>query len=164
MYVQLSAGGWTNAASFQLRGPRLEPAAVTRALGIEPSLTATRGEPRTRDPARTYRTGAWSLKSEPVLSRVDDHLDDHLRWLLDQLEPRAQQLRAVVAEQELGAEFWCVISMESANVDLELQPETVGRVGALGALRLDIYAPEDVEPESIEIPEPGATRDPSDPD
>jgi hypothetical protein len=81
-----------------------------------------------------------------------------LRWLLDQLEPRAQELRDVVAEQELDVvEFWCAVYMESRNVDFELQSETIGRVAALGArLRLDIYAPEDLEPEVVEIPEPGA--------
>jgi hypothetical protein len=53
--------------------------------------------------------------------------------------------------------------MESANVDLELQPETVGRVATLGAtVRLDIYAPGDVEPDEIEIPDPGATPGPLD--
>jgi Domain of unknown function (DUF4279) len=114
MYAQLSGGDWSNAASFQLRGPRLEPDVVTHALGIEPTDAAKRGEPRPRDPTRTHRTGAWSLKSEPVLSRVEDHLDDHLRWLLDQLEPRAHQLRDVMAEQELHAE-WCRASALSIH-------------------------------------------------
>jgi hypothetical protein len=107
----------------------------------------------------------WSLRSEPVLSPDDDHLDDHLRWLLDQLEPRAQQLRDVVAEQELEPEFWCVILMESANVDLALQPESVGRVAALGAtLRLDVDAPDDVEFDVNEVPQRGLTPRPLDAD
>jgi hypothetical protein len=103
-----------------------------------------------------HRTGAWSLKSETALSSVDDHLDAHLRWLLDRLEPRTQQLKELVAAQELNAQFWCAVFMESANVDFELQPETIGRVAALGAsLRLDIYGPEDAEPDVVEIPEEG---------
>jgi hypothetical protein len=80
-----------------------------------------------------------------------------VRWLLEQLEPRAHQLRDVVAEQELHAEFWCVVEMEALSCDFELPPETIGRVAALGAtLRLDIYAPADPEPDVIELPEPGA--------
>lgn len=163
MYVTLSGGGWSNAASFNLRGPRLDPEVVTHALGIEPSSANKRGELRETDPERTHRIGAWRLKSDDVLSRADDHLDDHLRWLMDQLEPRADQLGDVVAEQELDAEFWCVVHMEAPNCDFELQPETIGRVAVLGAtLRLEIYAPEDAEPEVIEIPEPGAEPEPAD--
>jgi len=71
----------------------------------------------------------------------------------------------VVAEQELDAEFWCVVLMEAPNCDFALPPETLGRAAALGAtLRLDIYAPDDLEPDVIEIPEPGAKREPPDRD
>jgi hypothetical protein len=57
----------------------------------------------------------------------------------------------VVAEQELDAEFWCVVFMEAPNCDFGLPPETIGRVAAVGAvLRLDIYAPENAEFEVIE--------------
>jgi hypothetical protein len=162
---QVEWGDWSNKAKFWLRGRRLEPDVVTHALGIEPSKAARRGEPRTRNPRYRHRTGAWFLESD-VLSPADDHLDDHLRWLLDQLEPRAQQLRDVVAEQELDVvSFWCVVSMEAPNVDFELPPETIGRVAALGAtLRLDIYAPDDLEPYAVEIPEPGAGPEPADAD
>jgi hypothetical protein len=128
----------------------------------------TRGE---NDPERTYRTGTWSLKSNDVVSRADDGLDDHLRWLLNQLEPTARQLAEVVAEQELDAEFWCVVYMEAPNCDFGLRAETLGRIAALRAsLRLDIYAPDDAKPEVIEIPEPSAqpeaadTRAPKRPD
>jgi hypothetical protein len=106
-------------------------------------------------PTRTNRTGAWALESDDACSRTDDHLENHLRWLLDHLEPRADKLADVVAKQGLEVEFWCVVHMEGANCDFELQPETIARIAALGAtLRLDIYAPDDLEPEVIEIPEP----------
>jgi hypothetical protein len=79
-----------------------------------------------RPPARQTgnRTGFWHLESDDVLSRSGDHLDDHLRWLLDQLEPRAHQPKAVVAEQELEAEFWCVVWMESPNCDFAVAPRS----------------------------------------
>lgn len=155
MYVEISGGGWSNHATFRLTGDRLDPEVVTRMLGTPPSDAGKRGEPRPRDPTRVHRTGAWSLESSAVLSEMDDHLDDHLRWLLDQIEPHARQLEDVVAEQDLVAEFWCVVLMESANVDFELQPETIGRVAALDAtLRLDVYAPASVERDVIEVPDP----------
>jgi Domain of unknown function (DUF4279) len=157
MYVTLSGGSWSNAASFRLRGSRLDPDVVTRAIGVEPSRAAKRGEARASAPTRTNRTGAWALESDDACSRADDHLEKHLRWLLDHLEPRADQLADVVAKQGLEAEFWCVVQMEGANCDFELQPETIARMAALGAtLRLDIYAPDHPEPEVIEIPEPSA--------
>ena len=162
-YIRISGGSWSNTATFQLRGSRLDPDVVTRAIGIEPSRANKRGEPRANNPERTHRTGIWSLKSDEVLSRADDHLDDHLRWLLDQLEPRARELRDVIAEQELDAQFWCAVFMEALNCDFALPPETIGRMAALGAtLRLDIYAPENLEPEATEIPEPGKEPKPLD--
>lgn len=156
IYTTISGGGWSSVAAFQLWGSRLDPDVVTRAMGIEPHRAHRRGEQRTTDPETTHRTGGWSLRSDDVLSR-DDHLDDHLRWLLDQLESRAHQLGDVVAEQELDAEFSCGVFMEAPICDFVLPPETIGRVAALGAtLRLDIYASEDAERELIEIPEPAA--------
>jgi Domain of unknown function (DUF4279) len=162
-YVTLSGGDWSNAASFHLRGHDLDPDVVTRAVGVEPSRASRRGEPIGPESDRTHRKGGWSLDTTGVHSPADDHLNEHLCWLLDQLEPLAHQLRDVVAEQKLEAEFWCVVYMEAANVDFELPPATLARVAALGAaLRLDVYAPEDVEPGVIEIPETRAEPELSD--
>ena len=162
-YVTLSGGSWSTAAEFQLRGSRLDPDVVTRAVGIEPSRAHKRGDPIRADAERTFRKGVWSVRSDDALSRTDDHLEDHLRWLLDRLEPSSTQLRRVVAEEALEAEFWCVVDMQARNCDFALQPETIARVGALGAtLRLDIYGPGDMEPEVIEIPEPSASAEPPD--
>jgi hypothetical protein len=146
--VRISGHAWSTVATFWLRGERLDPDVITRVMGIEPNRADRRGEPRASNPQYKHRTGAWTLESENVLSREDDHLDDHLRWLLDRLEPRAPALAEVVADQGLDVEFWCVVWMDGPNCDFALPPETIGRVAALGAaLRLDIYESDDVQPE-----------------
>ena len=136
-------------------GPRPGSRRRTRAVTVEPSTAGRRGEPRAHNSSRTNRTGYWTLDSRDVLSKADDHLDEHLCWLLDQLEPRAGQLRAVItSQQQLEAQCWCVISMHGANVDFELPPGTIARIAALGcSLRFDVYAPDRTEPDVIVIPE-----------
>ncbi len=164
-YVRLSSGDWSNTASFQLRGPKLDPDVVTRAVEVEPSRAWQRGDPIGPGNDRTRGQGSWSIDSKRALSPQDAHLDEHLRWLLDQLEPRANELKEVVTEQELKAEFWSGVYMEGANVDFELPAKTLARIVALGAtLRLDIYAPENVALDEVEIPEAGVTLAPSDAD
>lgn len=165
IYVTLSSGDWSNTASFQLSGPKLDPDVVTRAVEVEPSRAWRRGDLIGPGNDRTRRQGSWSLDSKRVLSPQDAHLDEHMRWLLDQLEPRTNQLKDAVTEQELKAEVWSAVYMEGANVDFELPPTTLARIAALGAtLRLDIYAPDDVALDEVEIPGAGGTLEPSDAD
>lgn len=157
MYVTLSSGGWSNSAEFTLGGSKLDPEVVSRSVGIEPSRAWKRGDPIAPGSDRARQRSSWTLDSRDVLSPEDADLDEHLCWLLDQLEPCAEQLRTVVAGQELKAQFWSAVEMDAANVDFELTPGTLGRIAALGAtLRLDIYAPEDVERDVVEIPDTGA--------
>lgn|SRR5579863_2808003 len=162
MYVTLSSGGWSNTADFVLRGEDLDADAVTLALGFEPTDTVDhRGVRADGSPGR--RRAAWSFESAPACSPEDDHLNEHLCWLLDRLEPRAGELREVIAAQGVDAEFWCMVKMESWNVDFELPPSTLARVAALGAcLRLDTYAPKDAEADEFEVRETEAEANSSD--
>jgi hypothetical protein len=130
--------------SFRLTGPALDPDAITRAIGLTPSRSHRKGEARPHPSAgRTpppWREGLWSLCSEQGLSETGNHLEDHVVWLLDQLEPHAETLRRLSAEQGLRADVYCSYFMGQANSGFELTARTVARIAALDAdFGVDIY-------------------------
>ena len=132
------------AASFRLMGDGLDPDAITRITGLEPKHAYRKGDRRIRQDGSTaaFRKGLWSLDtSGEVPDEVD--LDTHLAWLLDRLEPSAEDLRALMVEQGLAADFFCGYFMGGWNNGFALSPRTLARIAALGAeLGLDIYGPE----------------------
>ena len=82
-----------------------------------------------------------------MLPERGNHLEDHLIWLLDQLEPHARAIHGLSAEQGLDSDFWCGYFMGQANSSFGLNARTVARIAALGAdLTFDLYA-ENVEME-----------------
>jgi hypothetical protein len=137
-------------AAFRLMGDRLDPDAITQATGLTPDVIHRKGEPHVGSSGRHYgpwRSGLWSLDSEKGLDSSGNHLDDHLAWLLDQLEPHAHSLRRLATEQLLSADFWCGYFMGHANSGFGLSAKTIARIAALGAdLSFDIYG-ENVEME-----------------
>jgi hypothetical protein len=138
-------------ASFRLMGDRLDPDSITRATGLTPAVAHRKGEPRAPSPSGAsyppWRSGIWCLCSDQALAETGNHLEDHLTWLLDQLEPHAERLRRLADEQGLKADFYCGYSMGQANSGFGLTARTVGRIAALGAdFGVDIYG-ENVEAE-----------------
>jgi hypothetical protein len=138
-------------AGFRLMGERLDPDAITQATGLTPHLSHRKGEPR--PPSRVgkqlppWRSGIWVLDSEEVLPQTGNHLDDHLIWLLDQLEPHVRTIHRLSAERGLNSDFWCFYSMGQANSSFDLTARTVARIAAPGAdLTFDIYG-ENIEAE-----------------
>lgn len=119
----------------------LEPAEVTDALGLAPTLAFAKGDPfppdtRSGQAGRRRRWGIWRLESTLPASA---ELDEHLRSLLDQLDPRAAAIRAY-AEDGFRVHFFCGLFLDSTNEELSLPPATLARVAQLGAsLDLDIY-------------------------
>jgi Domain of unknown function (DUF4279) len=131
-------------AAFRLMGERLDPGAITQATGLTPDLSYSKGEPR--PPARVgkqpppWPSGHWSLDSEAALPRIGNHLEDHLVWVLDQLEPHVETIRRLSEEQGLHSDFWCGYFMGQANSGFGLDAKTLARIAALGAdLSFDLY-------------------------
>ena len=118
----------------------MDPLDVTLALRLpydhihrdgEPRLTRRRdGGVREYTP---YKHGMWSMSSKRwVESPV---LDTHLRWLLDQLEPRAEAVRELL-QRGVDADFFCF--SEGFSPDPPSIPgETRERASALG-VQIDI--------------------------
>jgi uncharacterized protein DUF4279 len=116
---------------FFIRRGDLDPDAVSRQMGIEPSETQRRGDPLdagTRRPV-IFDFGAWFLRSREFIGSRDALR--HLDWLLDQLEPRGGILAALRAEGcEMGVLcYWLSAQGEGGPT---LSPGSMGRLAALG--------------------------------
>jgi Domain of unknown function (DUF4279) len=123
-------------ASFRVMGAALDPEKVTRITGLAPDEAHRRGDPKRR--GNPWREGLWTVSSS--LPDGGNHLEDHLRWLLDRLEPKAPALRRMYAEEDLRADFWCFYSMGQANSSLGITPSTLAGIAAIEAeLCLDVY-------------------------
>jgi hypothetical protein len=136
---------------FRLVGDLLDPEAITRATGLTPSLSHRKGEVRSPySSGRTpppWPTGVWMMHSEDGLPETGNSLEDHLTWLLDAIEPHAETLQRLAAEQHLTADFYCSYFMAQGNSGFALSARTVRRIAAIGAdLGVDIYG-ENVEAE-----------------
>ena len=139
--------------SFRLVDDRLDPVAVAAHLTITPTNAYAKGEMSPPGPVTgtSYlrRTGMWRLES--VLPRTTA-LDDHLRSLLDTLEPHAPVLQSYQA-QGYVVEFSCGLLLHRQNEGFELCAATLARVSAMGAsLSFDIYAPADDDGSEREPP------------
>lgn len=89
------------------------------------------------------RVGVWWIDSARELPRTNNHLEDHVIWLLDLLEPLADVLRRLSDEQDLRADIGCGYFTSRWNSSFAFSAETLDRIAKLGAsLGLDIYANE----------------------
>jgi Domain of unknown function (DUF4279) len=119
---------------------------VTRGLGLTPDVAGDKGQvqsprinPQTGGP-HVARTGVWYVSSEDALRTTS--LERHLLWLLERIEPVADVLAQLRAEQQLNAEF--IALWESATNDggPVLSPQTLARIAALDAeLGIDFWYP-----------------------
>lgn len=73
---------------FRLSGT-FEPDEVTEKLGSAPIVLHIKGGLRGERSGRRWEHDHWALTSEEVAS---DRIATHLNWLLDRIEPRAEQL------------------------------------------------------------------------
>jgi hypothetical protein len=145
-------------ASFRLGGDALDPDAITRATGLTPHTAHRKGEARPRrerlGDLPPWRSGVWSVHSEDALPQTDNHLEDHLIWLLDRLDPVRETLRQLRVEQSLTADFFCGYFMHQSNSGVGFSVQTLARIVALDAtLGVDIYGPGPEDANRTEIVE-----------
>ena len=127
-------------ATIRLTDADLDPADVTRRLGIEPTTAFRRGDAFGRGFARTL--GSWELTSEGQVATND--LEEHLAWLLDRIEPTSGPFNAVRADG-IDADIFCFLETRGHGGPT-FSPHLMGRLAALElVLGLDIYCAEDDE-------------------
>jgi hypothetical protein len=129
--------------SLRIRHPNVEPAEITRILGIEPQHTWRAGE-RRRDPAGvelegTYRESYWMgrLMAEPELASDHVGVESELLRTLAQLRRSFDFLETLKTEG--GAAELLVTIFAREDFRLEFIPESLGLLGRLGlTIALDV--------------------------
>ena len=129
-------GKWSR-ASVRIFGETLQPEEIEAKLGLKATRTHVKGQPRSRRYNVPWRHSLWSLES-PL---SDDHdMADHLKWLLDRLEPRLDVIMALSAEYRV--DLFCGFSSGSGQGGFTLDSTTLARIAKLGVpLVVDLYPP-----------------------
>ena len=93
-------------ATLRIYHPSLDPDSITRGLEIEPTEVRRAGEARLRQRGVIAKRSAWFLRSQGDVGSRDARR--HIDWILDQLEPRGEALRALQAAgcETVVAVFW----------------------------------------------------------
>ena len=89
----------------------------------------------------------WSLKSPLHKSET---LDKHLEWLLDRLEPKADEIRSMSCAYKL--DFFCGFCSANGQGGFVLDGALLARLARLGVpLGLDLYPPSPAEEQGGEV-------------
>lgn len=140
--------------SFRLMGRGLDPQRLTRLTGLRPDHTHRFGDlkvsPKDGRLYGPYRSGLWSIGSQRFLDEVEPTLEHHLIALISRIEPFAPELRDIVLEDDLNADFFCGYFQNGWNSGWEISAHTLGRIVRLGAsLGYDSYAPDPEAPDTL---------------
>ena len=127
-------------ASIRVWGANLDPLVVINLLRLPYDHIHRSGGPRIRrrrdgtvHEYAPYRHGMWSMGSERWVNSND--LNAHLIWLLEELEPKAQQIQELI-ESGNSVDFFCFSEGYSASAPV-IPKGTVDRAVALG-IKIDI--------------------------
>lgn len=143
--------------SVRFFGEQLDLDAVTAAVGLGPSYTGRMGEHIRGNPRYAiHRTSVWVRsydedQASPFFIQIAD--------FLDQLQVRADAIRALTAQPDIKAELFLGFASSNGQGGFALPPSLLARLADLGiGLSLDLYPPTvDEEPSS---PPPGHPRAP----
>jgi hypothetical protein len=132
-------------ATSRCVGVRLEPSAISDALGLTPDFACYKGEEFHSKAGILQRgIGVWYIESRNKV--VSTSVERHILYLLDNLEPRMQSLLMVMEGFGLETEIFCKWVSASGHGGPVISPETMRRISALRAyLTFDFYGPYDDE-------------------
>jgi hypothetical protein len=117
-------------------------AAVTARLGLQPTRSFERGERHPRVELKRQHSG-WALQS-PLPDDGDD-LERHLRYLVDLLAPKREELRALAADG-YTLKWWCFVSEEDGQGGVSIGRELLRDLASLDVdILFDIYASSESE-------------------
>ena len=125
---------WSS-ATFLIIGGQLKPGEIDSMLGLKGEIW------KSKLPSPRSRHSVWQLKC-PLGDQLS--MEEHLKWLLDQLEPKTGAIRLLAKIYKL--EFFCGFSSASGQGGFTLDNSTLSRIANLGiALGLDLYPPKPAE-------------------
>lgn len=129
---------------LDLRGT-FDPSSMSKQLGLTPTNVSSQGD---RIASRTLQHSSWTLWSDAHVD--DDRIEPHLDWLLGVIEPRAEALRAVLAEVEIDGHVNCYWESSGRSGGPWITPTTMGRLSELGLpLVISFYATENFPAEGV---------------
>jgi hypothetical protein len=127
--------GWSR-ASLRIFGETLQPHEIAEELGLEATHSHLKGERHSRGRA-VWRESAWLLQSP--LGKESD-LAEHLRWLVDCLEPKLDVIKKLSGEYRV--DLFCGFSSGCGQGGFTLDGSMLERIAGLGVpLALDLYPP-----------------------
>jgi hypothetical protein len=126
-------------ASLRIIGDEVDPAAITRLMGVEPSRSSKKGDEvigKVTGQGRIERTGSWSLIAEP---RTPEDLDGQIAELLDRLPNDLVIWKDL--SQRFRVDLFCGIFMKEGNEGMTISSQSLLLLGErLITLDLDIYS------------------------
>jgi len=124
--------------TLRIFGDELEPAHLTKMLGITPTNCYRMGDVRTgRTSGKQYKrkTGGWILDTN---DRTDGDLDSQIDTLFNQL-PKEETVWAIL-KKDFELNLFCGVFLNSGNDGFELRPSTLAMLGQRDiSLWLDVY-------------------------
>lgn len=128
-------------AGLRIFGETLRPEGIGPMLGLTATRTHLKGELLSAKHKTVRRKSSWHLDS-PLPD--DSDMVDHLKWLLDSLEPKRDVIREL--SREYDVDLFCGFSSGSGQGGFALDSVTLARLSELGVpLLLDLYPPGPVE-------------------
>jgi len=115
----------------------LNPDAITKALGLEPSSSHRRGDVRNPKRPIPHRTGAWLLSTEGAVTSRDVRF--HIDWLLERLQSKQTALSRLKTDgyQLVISCYWLSARGHGGPM---IDPEAMRSIGELGLqLSFDVY-------------------------
>ena len=131
---------------LRICGAGFVPAAITQALGLEPSSVREAGERKSE--GKVFDEAVWSYNGFPSDTQKSwPSLEDGLTFLLDKLEPFRAQIDSY--KQNYCVVFWCGHFQSSFDGGPALSAKLMRRLGDFGVdLYIDNYFA-DPDPQSV---------------
>ena len=130
-----------NRASIGIYGDSFEPERITELLGLFPTRRARKGEIRD-SPRASVKLSPWKTSFWLFTSPLSDHapLQEHLLWIIDQLEPKREVLGDLAKEYKI--QFVCGFSSENEQGGCTFDSALLVRLSSFGIpLVLNLYPP-----------------------
>ncbi len=116
-----------------LIGDKVDPEAITRIMGLQPTDTACTGDPRKNGhEGAVHEHGFWTYDATNH-DDTGDCRDHQLRVLAEQIAPKVEQLRDAGVERIY---FYYTLCSQTGLMNIHFKAETLAHLSTIGA---DLY-------------------------
>jgi hypothetical protein len=140
-------------ATFRVAGDKLDPDELTKLLGIHPTLAYAKGQRYStgpHSPDLKGRTGVWFVSTDHQVQ--SSRLADHIRWLLDEVEPHKTQLKRFIDQEGLHAVVTCFWHGPSGSKPPVISAQTLKSIESVPAkLEVDFGTDDELPEASLSL-------------